>query len=65
MNLTRAMFLALAFLLPTVTTTLVRAEDKAPAAEGEAKAKKGKKAKKAEGEAAPAGEKKAEEKPAK
>ncbi len=49
MKLTRAIFLAMAFLIPTVST-VARAEDK-PAAEGEGdkKAKKGKKGKKAEG----------------
>jgi len=63
MKLTRALFLALAFLIPA-TATVARAEDK-PAAEAAApaegkKAKKAKKAKKGEEkkEEAPAAEKK-------
>ena len=47
MKLTRVIFLALAFIIPTATTSLASAED-APAAAGETEkpAKKGKKAKK-------------------
>jgi Na+-transporting methylmalonyl-CoA/oxaloacetate decarboxylase gamma subunit len=50
MKLTRVILLALAFAIPTMSTTVASAED-APAAAGEekpAKGKKGKKAKKAE-----------------
>jgi hypothetical protein len=55
MKLTRTIVLGIAFLMPSVASTLARAEDKPaaageekPAAEGEKKAKKGKKAKKEE-----------------
>lgn len=58
MKLTRAIVLAFTFLLPTIATTIAKAEDKAPAAEApsdttEAKkaAKKTKKGAKKEGEA--------------
>jgi hypothetical protein len=59
MKLTRVIFLALAFIIPSVTTTVASAADE-PAAAGDtekpAKGKKGKKAKKDKGE-----EKKADE----
>ena len=52
MKLTRTIVLGIAFLMPSVASTIARAEDKPaaageekPAAEGEKKAKKGKKAK--------------------
>ncbi len=58
MNLTRTLFLALAFLIPTASTMVAKADDK-PAAEGEkAPAKKAKKSTKKE-------EPKKEEAPAK
>jgi hypothetical protein len=60
MKLTRVIFLALAFIIPTATTSLASAADDKPAAEEGAKpakkGKKGKKAKKAEGEEKAAGE---------
>lgn len=49
MKLTRAILLALAFVVPSTASFVARAEDK-PAAEGEKKPAKKKKGKKAEGE---------------
>ena len=61
MNLTRSIFLALAFLIPSVAT-VAKAEDKpAAAADAPADAKKAKKSKKAKKEG---GEEKKEEAPA-